>query len=218
MKNKTLTKKMKAQLVELVLNQIITQECMQAKQEASTIVLNGYYLKYGFPGSAQLAALENLPEAAMPRVAVLPIIIQMKDNTAIERSVLLTVAVPFADGMLPVVIKEDDIVPLLTAIKEEEKDTSEVKEIVEKAVDSMPGTFKAIQVWPELQPFIIGLFYQTQEEQRDGVPEEIIAAKNAIEKLLQEKEDEEKPESTFDELEGLAKESMDQQDEAEDTN
>ena len=92
--------------------------------------------------------------------------------------------VRFQKGMTPPVLEYLEVEEALNVIKQEGDKNSHIKALVEAAVEDMPGTLKACQLWPEIQPYVIALFYKTIEEQREGVPESIALAKDAIDEFM----------------------------------
>ena len=181
MKNKSLTKKMKEQLVLAVSNQVMTDDCHKALEAASRIALEAYEQTYG----EQKAGLEALPETLVPSVATLTVMVKTENNTAYEREISLSSRVRFAQGMLPPVVGPE-IVSILATIEAEKVKTSAIEQTIAEAIEIIPGTQKAIQVWPELLPFIIDLFFQLEEDRNEGVPEEVLKAKADIKSILAE--------------------------------
>ena len=183
MKNKTLTKKMKADLTSLVMSKIMTEPCHNAMMQLSQVALAAYANVYGEPKSQQQLGYDALPESIMPLTADLPVSVKKGDLTK-EIVVQLPVMVRFQKGMTPPVLEYLEVEEALNVIKQEGDKNSHIKALVEAAVEDMPGTLKACQLWPEIQPYVIALFYKTIEEQREGVPESIALAKDAIDEFM----------------------------------
>lgn len=202
MKNKSLTKKMKEALVQAISHQCSSENCFMAESLLAQIATKAYVDTFG----EDIKTFEKLPPSIVPVVNMLPLEIYAPNGTVVTKEIRLASPLRYGQGMaVPRISKEVsvEVIECLKTVTSEADKNAHVVEAITKAIDSVSGTNRLIAVWPEVTHIVSELF-MSNDDLRDGVPEEVLAAKDIISEFMAPEPIVETTEENIEEAEEMA--------------